>query len=105
MSNFGGQNRALFARERPLTSRERSLASRLDLLSRSYAAAVDQRDPIRFAASFERPEDREVAGWIASAFAYLGVLCVERSGSWQRSAVGETRMNWRIIPRNAHHDA
>jgi uncharacterized protein (TIGR02757 family) len=70
VSNFGGQKRALFARERPLTSRERALAARLDLLSRSYAAAIDQRDPIRLAASFERPEDREVAAWIASAFAY-----------------------------------
>jgi uncharacterized protein (TIGR02757 family) len=70
VSNFGGQKRALFTRERPLTSRERVLAARLDLLCRSYAAAIDQRDPIRFAASFERPEDREVAAWIASAFAY-----------------------------------
>ncbi|HEV8610018.1 MAG TPA: TIGR02757 family protein [Thermoanaerobaculia bacterium] len=60
----------LVARQRPLTPRERTLAARLDELSRGYAAAIDQRDPIRFAASFERPEDREVAAWIASAFAY-----------------------------------
>jgi uncharacterized protein (TIGR02757 family) len=70
VSNLGGQKHPLFARQRPLTPRERVLASRLDRLSRSYAAAIDQRDPIRFAASFERPEDREVAAWIASAFAY-----------------------------------
>jgi hypothetical protein len=55
-----------------LSPREHLLAARLDALSRSYAAAaaIDQRDPIRFAASYERPEDREVAAWIASAFAY-----------------------------------
>ncbi|HEY6065725.1 MAG TPA: TIGR02757 family protein [Thermoanaerobaculia bacterium] len=53
-----------------LSPREVALAARLDRLSRSYAAAIDQRDPIRFAAACERPEDREAAGWIASAFAY-----------------------------------
>ena len=46
------------------------LADRLDRLSRNYAAAIAQHDPIRFAASYERPNDREVAAWIASAFAY-----------------------------------
>ena len=53
-----------------LTPRELALAARLNHLSRSYAAAIDQRDPIRFAASCEDPEDREAAAWIASAFAY-----------------------------------
>jgi uncharacterized protein (TIGR02757 family) len=50
--------------------RELALAARLDRLSRSYATAIDQHDPIRYVASYERPEDQEVAGWIASAFAY-----------------------------------
>jgi uncharacterized protein (TIGR02757 family) len=53
-----------------LSPRELALADRLDRLSRSYAAAIDQHDPIRFAALFERPDDREVVAWIASAFAY-----------------------------------
>jgi uncharacterized protein (TIGR02757 family) len=53
-----------------LSPRELALAARLDRLSRSYAAAADQRDPIRFAAAFERPEDREVVAWISAAFAY-----------------------------------
>jgi len=53
-----------------LSPRELALADRLNRLSRSYAAAIDQRDPIRFAASCERSEDREVVAWIASAFAY-----------------------------------
>lgn len=53
-----------------LSARERVLADRLNHLSRSYAAAIVQRDPIRFAAAYARDEDREVAAWIASAFAY-----------------------------------
>jgi uncharacterized protein (TIGR02757 family) len=53
-----------------LSPRELALAARLDRLSRSYASAIDQRDPIRLAASYENPEDREAAAWIASAFAY-----------------------------------
>jgi uncharacterized protein (TIGR02757 family) len=53
-----------------LSPRELALADRLNRLSRSYAAAIDQRDPIRFAASCERSEDREVVAWIAAAFAY-----------------------------------
>jgi uncharacterized protein DUF2400 len=88
-----------------LSSRELALAVRLDRLARSYAAAIDQRDPIRFAASFERPEDREVAAWIASAFAYgrvdtilgtvgrlLGALgprpaeAIDRVSDWRRFA-------------------
>jgi uncharacterized protein (TIGR02757 family) len=53
-----------------LSARERVLADRLDRLSLNYSAAIAQHDPIRFAASYERPEDRETAAWIASAFAY-----------------------------------
>jgi len=53
-----------------LSARELLLAARLDRLSLSYAPAEDQTDPIRSPASYERPEDREVAAWIGSAFAY-----------------------------------
>lgn len=53
-----------------LSSRELELAARLDRLSLSYAPAADQTDPIRSPAFYERPEDREVAAWIGSAFAY-----------------------------------
>jgi len=51
-------------------ARELLLAARLDRLSRSYAPAASEADPIRSPASYERAEDREVAAWIASAFAY-----------------------------------
>jgi len=53
-----------------LAARELLLAARLDRLSRSYAPAAGETDPIRSPAAYERPEDREVAAWIASAFAY-----------------------------------
>jgi len=53
-----------------LAARELLLAARLDRLSRSYAPAAGETDPIRSPAGYERPEDREVAAWIASAFAY-----------------------------------
>lgn len=53
-----------------LAARELLLAARLDRLSRSYAPAASEADPIRSPASYERAEDREVAAWIASAFAY-----------------------------------
>jgi uncharacterized protein (TIGR02757 family) len=53
-----------------LSARELLLAARLDRLSLSYAPAEDQTDPIRSPAAYERPEDREVAAWIGSAFAY-----------------------------------
>ena len=53
-----------------LSARELLLAARLDRLSRAYPRAISQTDPIRFPAAFDRPDDREVAGWIASAFAY-----------------------------------
>lgn len=53
-----------------LTARELLLGARLDRLSRAYPRAISQTDPIRFPASYEEPEDREVAGWIAAAFAY-----------------------------------
>jgi uncharacterized protein (TIGR02757 family) len=41
-----------------------------NLVAQKRVLFARQRDPIRFAASFERPEDREAAAWIASAFAY-----------------------------------
>lgn len=53
-----------------LSPRELELAARLDRLSLSYAPAAAQTDPIRSPASYERPEDREVAAWIGAAFAY-----------------------------------
>jgi uncharacterized protein (TIGR02757 family) len=53
-----------------LSARELILAARLDRLSRSYPAAIDEDDPIRSPASYGRSEDREAAAWIASAFAY-----------------------------------
>jgi uncharacterized protein (TIGR02757 family) len=71
-----------------LSPRELALAARLDRLSRSYAAAIDQRDPIHYAASYDRPEDREVAGWIGSAFAYGRVETILATVGRLLSALG-----------------
>jgi len=53
-----------------LSPRDRLLAERLEALYRNWGPETCQTDPIRFPRSYLRPEDQEVAGWIASAFAY-----------------------------------
>ena len=73
-----------------LSPRELALAARLDELSQRYASAADQRDPIRFPASYERPVDREVAAWIASAFAYGRVETILASVGRLLAALGPT---------------
>jgi uncharacterized protein (TIGR02757 family) len=50
--------------------REGLLAERLERLYRAYGAETAATDPIVFVGRYARSEDREVAGWIASAFAY-----------------------------------
>ena len=60
----------LFGVVRTLSPRERLLGEKLELLYRTYGVATAGSDPIIFLAPYPRPEDREVAGWIASAFAY-----------------------------------
>jgi uncharacterized protein (TIGR02757 family) len=53
-----------------LSSREQALADRLEALYRRYGPETASSDPIVFPRRYPHPEDREVAGWIASAFAY-----------------------------------
>lgn len=53
-----------------LSRRERLLADRLEDLYQAYGPETRDSDPIVFLGRYEEPEDREVAGWIASAFAY-----------------------------------
>jgi uncharacterized protein (TIGR02757 family) len=62
---------------RPLSPRERLLGDRLEELYRFYGAETASSDPVIFAMQFERPEDREVVGWIASAFAYGRVETIQ----------------------------
>ncbi len=53
-----------------LSPRDRILADRLERLYRTYGPETASSDPISLVARYREPEDLEVAGWIASAFAY-----------------------------------
>jgi uncharacterized protein (TIGR02757 family) len=53
-----------------LSPRDQLLGERLEALYRSWGPETSAFDPIRFPRSYARPEDQEVAAWIASAFAY-----------------------------------
>ena len=55
---------------RKLSPRDILLKEKLELLYRTYGVATAGSDPIAFLFPYPRPEDREIAGWIASAFAY-----------------------------------
>ena len=50
--------------------RDSALRDTLETLSRTYGAASIDSDPIRLVHAYSDPRDIEVAGWIASAFAY-----------------------------------
>jgi uncharacterized protein (TIGR02757 family) len=54
-----------------------SLGERLDALYRLYGPETVATDPILFVGRYAEPEDREVAGWIASAFAYGQVPVIQ----------------------------
>jgi uncharacterized protein (TIGR02757 family) len=53
-----------------LSPRDRILAERLENLYQTYGPETAGSDPIGLVSRYAAPEDREVAGWIASAFAY-----------------------------------
>ena len=55
----------------------RGLAERLELLYSTYGAETVATDPILFVGRYEEDEDREVVGWIASAFAYGQVPVIQ----------------------------
>jgi uncharacterized protein (TIGR02757 family) len=53
------------------------LAERLETLYGSYGPESAETDPIVFPLRYSAPEDREVAGWIATAFAYGQVRTIQ----------------------------
>jgi len=55
------------------------LAEHLDGLYRPFGAETISSDPILFVGRYASDEDREVAGWIASAFAYGQVPVIQAS--------------------------
>ena len=57
--------------------RESLLGLRLDSLYRLYGPETSATDPIVFPMAYASAEDREVAGWIASAFAYGQVRTIQ----------------------------
>jgi uncharacterized protein (TIGR02757 family) len=73
---------------RTLSARERLLGDRLELLYRTYGAETAASDPIVFVRPYDKPEDREVVGWIASAFAYGRVATIQDSVRRILSALG-----------------
>ena len=71
-----------------ISDRDRRLAERLEALYRAYGIETIASDPIVFPARYERPEDREVAGWIASAFAYGRVETIQANVGRLLEALG-----------------
>jgi len=62
---------------RLLSDSDRLLGERLESLYRLYGPETANSDPILFPRRYAAPEDREVAGWIASAFAYGQVATIQ----------------------------
>ncbi len=71
-----------------LSFRDRILADRLEVLYRTYGVETAGSDPIAFIGQYGRSEDREVAGWIASAFAYGRVETIQTNVERILSALG-----------------
>jgi uncharacterized protein (TIGR02757 family) len=65
-----------------------SLGTHLDLLYSTYGPETIESDPIRFPRLYAAPEDKEVAGWIASAFAYGQVQTIRENVGRLLSALG-----------------
>jgi uncharacterized protein (TIGR02757 family) len=64
------------------------LVAHLDRLYRAYGAETIATDPILFVGRYEADEDREVAGWIASAFAYGQVPVIQKNVGRLLDALG-----------------
>jgi uncharacterized protein (TIGR02757 family) len=62
---------------RALSRAEALLGERLESLYLLYGPETAHTDPILFPRRYARGEDREVAGWIASAFAYGQVRTIQ----------------------------
>ncbi len=71
-----------------LSVRERVLAHRLELLYRTYGPETAATDPVVFLRRYGRPQDQEVVGWIASAFAYGRVETIQANVEKILSALG-----------------
>jgi uncharacterized protein (TIGR02757 family) len=73
---------------RAFSDSDRLLGQRLEALYRLYGPETAGTDPILFPRRYASPEDREVAGWIASAFAYGQVRTIQASVGRILAALG-----------------
>ena len=71
-----------------LSARDRVLGDRLERLYRAYGPETAGTDPIMFLRRYARPEDIEVVGWIASAFAYGRVETIQTNVGRILTALG-----------------
>jgi len=71
-----------------LSDRERLLGDRLEQLYSTYGAETAGSDPIVFVGRYPTAEDREVVGWIASAFAYGRVATIQANVQIVLNALG-----------------
>ncbi len=72
----------------PISDRDRVLGERLEELYLAYGPETRDSDPIVFIGRYEFPEDREVVGWIASAFAYGRVATIQKNVAQILEALG-----------------
>jgi uncharacterized protein (TIGR02757 family) len=83
----GGKNfRPPFAKRTPAV--RSLLGDRLESLYRLYGPETVATDPILFVGRYSAAEDREVAGWIATAFAYGQVRTIQASVATILDALG-----------------
>ncbi len=71
-----------------LSPRDSLLGARLEELYRSYGPETASSDPIGLLARYREPEDLEVAGWIATAFAYGRVETIRANVARLLDALG-----------------
>ncbi len=72
----------------PLSDRDLVLGERLEDLYRAYGPETRDSDPIVFVGRYASPADREVVGWIASAFAYGRVATIQANVAQILTALG-----------------
>jgi uncharacterized protein (TIGR02757 family) len=75
------------------TLRDRILGERLEELYRAYGPETADSDPIVFVGRYDADEDREVVGWIASAFAYGRVATIQANVQRILTALGPRPAN------------
>ncbi len=71
-----------------LSAHDRLLAERLERLYRAYGPETAETDPIVFLGRYTRPEDLELVGWVATAFAYGRVETIQANVGRILAALG-----------------